>query len=192
MKKYKYENIKNNESGITILVLVITIIILLILAGVSVGTGNKVLKESKLENLKTNMMLIKVKGKEYVENANFNLGTAFDNLTDENEKNNRIGKAKENLKKGTEVSTYNEMIGNMGITESQFQDEKSKLAFYYKLSTQDLNDMGLTNVKSDEENGWYIIKYDIKGVEVEIYNDKGFENGGTNYYSLTDIEKIDI
>ena len=36
------------------------------------------------------MLLIEVKGKEYVENGNFNLGTSFDKLTDENEKNKRI------------------------------------------------------------------------------------------------------
>ena len=63
------------DRGITITTLVITIIVLLIIAGISAGTGNKVIKSSELENVKTNMLLIKAKGKEYVENANFKLGT---------------------------------------------------------------------------------------------------------------------
>ena len=63
------------DKGITMVALVITIIVLIILSGVSVGTVNKIVKSSELENLKTNMLLIKVKGKEYIENANFKLGT---------------------------------------------------------------------------------------------------------------------
>ena len=107
------------NNGITMVALIITIILILILAGIPIGVGSKVIKQSELENLKTNMMLIKVKGKEYVENANFNLGTTFDKITDENEKNSRIEKAKEKLK-GEEVTSSNELDEKMGITESQF------------------------------------------------------------------------
>ena len=88
---------KENK-GITMVALVIIVILLLILVGVSTGTGGNLIKQTKLENLKTNMLLIKVKAKEYVENANFNLGTTFEKLTDETEKNNRIQKAREELK----------------------------------------------------------------------------------------------
>ena len=55
------------------IVLVITIALLLILAGISIQGGGSIIKRADLENLKTDMLLIKVKGKEYVENANFNL-----------------------------------------------------------------------------------------------------------------------
>ena len=63
---------KKNK-GITMIVLVITIALLLILAGISIQGGSSIIKRADLENLKTDMLLIKVKGKEYVENANFNL-----------------------------------------------------------------------------------------------------------------------
>ena len=63
---------KKNK-GITMVALVITIVLLLILAGISIGTGGNIIKRTELENLKTGMLLIEVKGKEYVENANFNL-----------------------------------------------------------------------------------------------------------------------
>ena len=79
---------KKNK-GITMVALVITIVLLLILAGISIGTGGNIIKRTELENLKTGMLLIEVKGKEYVENANFNLGTGFEKLTDETEKSKR-------------------------------------------------------------------------------------------------------
>ena len=181
---------KENK-GITMVVLVITIVVLLILVGISIGTGNKVIKSSELENIKTNMLLIKVKGKEYVENANFNIGTAFDNITDETEKTNRINKAKAELK-GTEITNINEFNGDVGITETQFQKDTTELVFYYNLTTQHLIDMGLSNVESDEKNGWYIIRYDIKNVEVEVYNTAGFENEEDKYYSLNELQNLEI
>ena len=179
------------NNGITMVALIITIILILILAGIPIGVGSKVIKQSELENLKTNMMLIKVKGKEYVENANFNLGTTFDKITDENEKNSRIEKAKEKLK-GEEVTSSNELDEKMGITETQFQEDKSNLIFYYKLSTQDLENMGISKVESDSKNGFYIIKYDVKNAQIDIYNEKGFENQDKTYYTLNEIENLKI
>ena len=81
---------KNNK-GITMIALVITIVLLLILAGISMQSGSDIIKKSELENIKTNMLLIKVKGKEYVESANFNLGTKIETVTAE-EKTKRIEK----------------------------------------------------------------------------------------------------
>lgn len=177
--------------GVTMVVLIIAIVVLLIIAGISVGSGSKIVKKSELENIKTNMLLIEVKAKEYVENANFNIGTAFDKVTDETEKTNRINKAKEQLK-GTEVTDANEFNGNIGITETQIQEDNSNLIFYYKLTTEELKNIGLSNVESNEKKGWYIIKYDVKNVEVEVYNTVGFENEEQIYYSLTDLEKLSI
>lgn len=179
------------NKGVTMVVLVITIIVLLIIAGISVGTGNKMVKQSELENIKTNMLLIEVKAKEYVENANFNIGTAFDKVTNATEKSNRINKAKEQLK-GTEVTDANVFNGNIGITATQIQEDNAKLVFYYKLSTEELIDIGLSNVESNEEMGWYIVKYDVKNVEVEIYNTVGFQHEKTVYYSLSELENLNV
>lgn len=68
-------NIKNSK-GITLIILVISIIVLLILAGVTITAGTESIKKAKLETLRTNMLLIKAKGKEYCEEANFRTGTA--------------------------------------------------------------------------------------------------------------------
>lgn len=180
---------KENK-GITMVTLIITIIVLLIIAGISIGTGNKVIKSSELENVKTNMLLIKAKGKEYVENANFKLGTNLDKLTDE-DKNNRITAAKAELKEGEEI-TDEDILKNIGITQEDIAKDKANYIYYYKLEKSDLTDMGLSNVKSGEKNGWYIIKYDITNVEVEVYNTQGFERDGKNYYSLNELQNLDI
>ena len=145
------------NNGITMVALIITIILILILAGIPIGVGSKVIKQSELENLKTNMMLIKVKGKEYVENANYSLWTGFDKIKDENEKNTRIENAKSKLK-GTEIQNASE-LSKFGITSDQFEREKNNLNLYYTLSTSDLEEIGMQDVSS---KGQYIIKYNIK------------------------------
>lgn len=180
---------KNN--GITMVALVITVIILLILSGISINAGSNIITKSKLENIKTDMMLIKVKGKEYVENANFNLGTSFEKLTDENEKNTRLENAKTKLK-GTEIENIEDLDSKLSITSDKFKEEKENMIYYYKLSTQDLEDMGIENVKSDEKNGEYIIKYNIKNIEIEIYNTQGFKNEDKYYYSLSELESLEL
>lgn len=180
---------KKNK-GITMIVLVITIIILLILSSISINVGNKVIRESELENLKTNMLLIKVKGKEYIENANFNLGTTIDTVSEE-EKIKRIVTAKEKLV-GEEITNADIFGGNINISQETLTSDNSNYIYYYKLSTQNLIDMGLTNVKSDLKNGWYIAKYDIKNVEIEVYNTEGFGNDKQMYYSLTQLQDYNI
>lgn len=181
---------KENK-GITMVVLIITIVILLILAGISINAGDKMIQASKLENIKVNMLSIKAKGKEFVEKANFTLGTNYDSITDEDEKNLLIENVKSNFK-GAEIKESGELSENLGITDEQFQEDKNNLIFYYKLSSQNLMDMGISNVESDKKNGRYIIKYDIKNVQVEVYNDKGFEKNGNTYYSLNQIEKLEF
>ncbi len=174
---------KSNK-GITMVVLVLTIIILLILAGISIGTGNNVIEKSKLENIKTNMLLIEVKAKEAAKDANFNLGTSYESIIDETQKIERLQQAKLQLK-GTIIENVNEL--NIGVEKGM-----DELEIFCKLSTEDITNMGITNVSSDDKDGYYIIKYDIRNIGVEIYNTKGFKVENKTYYSLTDIQNLDI
>ncbi len=178
---------KQNK-GITMVALVITIVVLLIIVGISIGTGSNVIKASQLENLKTNMLLIKVKAKEHVENANFQLGTNFETADN---KETRIANAKEELK-GEELKDSSIFDNGININQDKLTSDNSNYIYYYKLSTNDLSDMGLSKVDSDDKNGWYIIKYDIKNLETEIYNTLGFENNGEKYYSLTEMQNINL
>ncbi len=179
---------KKNK-GITMVALVITIVILLIIAGISIGTGNNIIKQTEIENIKTNMLLIKVKGLEYAENANFKLGTNIDTIKEGEEKSNRIQKAKAELK-GEEIVDANQLSNKIGITQENLVEENATYIYYYKLTSENLTEMGIANVKSDDKNGLYIIRYDIKNAQVEIYNLKGIENEGKTYYSLSEINKI--
>lgn len=174
---------KSNK-GITMVVLVLTIIILLILAGISIGTWNNVIEQSKLENLKTNMLLIEVKSKEAAQNANFNLGTSYDTIVDTNQKNERLQQTKLQLK-GEIIENVNEL--NIGVEKGT-----DELEFFCRLSTEDIINMGITNIDSDDKNGYYIVKYDIRNIGVEIYNTKGFKVENKTYYSLTDIQNLNI
>ena len=176
--------------GITTISLVITIIILIILASVSIKAGSNVIENSKFQNLKTNMLLIEVKAKEYVENANFNLGTNISAVTEE-EKNSRIQKAKECLK-GEEITDGEIFNENVNITTDTIVEDNTNNIYYYKLSEEQLIEMGLKNIETGEKAGWYIIKYNVKDLSIDIYNTVGFENEGNRYYSLNEIKNVEI
>ena len=47
-------------------------------------------------------------------------------------------------------------------------------------------------VESDSKNGFYIIKYNVKNAQIDIYNEKGFENQDKTYYTLNEIENLKI
>lgn len=88
-------NLKNNK-GITLIALSITIIVLLILASITIYSGTESIKKAQLENLKTNMLLIKAKAKEYVEQASFKNGVDDTKIKEE---------VKSELK-GTKIEDY--------------------------------------------------------------------------------------
>lgn len=93
------------------------------------------------------------------------------------------------------AKTYNLVEGNIfnnntKITTEKIQEDNKNNTYYYKLSTPNLIDMGLKNVKSDEKNGYYIVKYNLKESTIEIYNTEGFDDEGNVVYSLTDIKQV--
>lgn len=161
--------VKNNK-GITLIALTITIIMLLILASITIYSGKESIKKAQLESLKTNMLLIKAKAKEYVEQASFKNGVNKSEISEE---------AKNELK-GKEANASDYSKQNITINGGEI---------LYKLTSDNLKEMGLKDVKlgSNEE---YLVKYNIKDVTVEVYNTSGYENNGTTVYSLSELEKI--
>ena len=59
------KNIKK-ENGITLIALGVTIIVLLIIASIGVYSGKETIKQAQLEEMRTTMLLIQAKSKEYV------------------------------------------------------------------------------------------------------------------------------
>lgn len=62
---------KSNNNGVTLIALTITIIVMLIIAGITIYGGSKLIQNAKVEDVKTNMLLVQAEVKNYVEQAKF-------------------------------------------------------------------------------------------------------------------------
>ena len=164
------------ENGITMIVLTITIVIMIILAGVTVYYGMGLVQDVKLQDLRTNMMLIQAKAKEYVEEVNFQLV----NVTDEDKKSQIKS---ENLK-GISLtdSSIDSNVLNAAEATGKIEGEK---ADYYYLTPENLNEMGLEDMPT-EEYGYFIVKYDIENISVDVINTKGYRGN----YNLEQLNSL--
>ena len=156
------------EKGVTLVILVVAVMILMIIAGIIIDSGIKSVKKAELESLKTNLLLIQAKGKEYVENANFHIGTS------EEAQKEQI-KA-ENLK-GTKYT------GELPVTLNEKQEA-------YELNSSDMNDMGLSNLSDKAQD--YIVIYNIEEEAVDVIYKPGITRDNQKYYTLSAIEEAGI
>ena len=162
------------EQGITLVALSVTIIVLIIIAGISVYSGKDVIKNGKLEELRTNMLLVQVKARETVEQANFKMGPNPD-ATKKAEVRAEVYETEAKLKK----------VSDLGITVPPGANS----ADCYAVTEESLQNWGLNKIElSDGE--YYIIQFDDTNAKVEIYNTLGYSNNGTMVYSLTQIDNI--
>lgn len=165
-----------NENGVTLIALIITIIVMLIIAGIGIYAGQDSIKKAQLESLKTNMLLIKAKTKEYVEQVNFKAGPTNDQ-----------SKAEVARK---EIYVDSGKLTKISDAPSEVQNEVGKLNLQndkqnYYAPREALDNMGLNQVSTGEGN-YYIISFDENNISVEIYNTSGYQNK----YSLTEIDQL--
>ena len=175
-KKGEIVKMKKNNKGVTLIALVVTIIILLILASIGIGAGKSTIKKAQLENLKTNMLLIQAKSKEYVEEAGFKIGTNTEDVE-------KINSARQ------EVYTANAQLGEkLTASEipSQFNITDSETNPCYFLTDDAKKSWGLDKIetKNDEK---YLIQFNETEETVEVYNTIGYEGK----YKLSEIEQIE-
>ena len=165
------------EKGITILSLILTIVLLGILASVTLYSSRETIDKAKLEELRTNMLLIQAKAQEYVEQANFKIGikpTDEAQLADYESKKQTVreevyvGEAKLEKANPSESS-------NIDITDN-----------FYKVTQEALKNWKLDTIEM-KDNESYLIAFDDENAKVEIYNTKGYKA----HYSLTDIDAIE-
>ncbi len=161
---------KSRNKGITLISLVITIIILLIIAGIAVYSGKEMIQKANLEELKTNMLLIEAKAKEYVEKANFKMGINPD----------------DNKKSIVREEVYVTSAKLKPASESMPDNTKIPVSECYVLTEETLNEWGLNKIELDKDEK-YLVKFDENNLQVEVYNTKGYNEK----YSLTDIEEIE-
>ncbi len=159
------------EEGVTLVALSITIIVIIILAGIAINGSTNMIKKAKLEELKTNMLLIQAKAREYVEDATFKMGINPDEPK-KNSVRNEVYIENAKLQKATD----DEIPSNFGITDR---------TTCYWLTSEAQTSWGLGKM-SLESNENYLIQFDETNVTVEIYNTKGYQGN----YSLTVIDQI--
>ena len=167
-------NIKNNK-GVTLIVLVITIIVILILAGITINAGTETIKKAQFETLRTNMLLIRAKAKEYCEEANFKVGPVQE-------------PTEEDIKKGTDFLSNDKNLSTPETTPSIIDDTFNFIA---ELDNETLKSMGLNEVANTNNAGTFYVGFKIKDNKVEVYNSNGYNaTDGKTYYKLSEIEKL--
>ena len=160
------------ENAITLISLAITVIVILIISSVATYSGKEIIRKGKLEELRTNMLLIQAKAKEYVEDANFKMGLAPD----------------ETRKEEVRESVYVDGAKLEKVNAQEYGIDNSSVC--YKVTKETLNIWGLDKIEL-KDNEDYLIAFDDENATVEIYNTKGFvDDNGDTRNSLTDIEKI--
>lgn len=160
------------ENAITLISLAITVIVILIISSVATYSGKEIIRKGKLEELRTNMLLIQAKAKEYVEDANFKMGLAPD----------------ETRKEEVRESVYVDGAKLKEVNAQEYGIDNSSVC--YKVTKETLNIWGLDKIEL-KDNEDYLIAFDDENATVEIYNTKGFvDDNGDTRNSLTDIEEI--
>lgn len=164
-------NFQHNK-GMSFKSIIVIIAILAIFVTIIINSLNKMIEKQELESLKTNMLIIQAKAKEYCENAKNKLGTT---PTDESKQN-----AKQYLDETGSI--YYESLG-LDINKFNIEDTE----YLYLLTKDNFDKMGLNEIESNEKSGYYFIKYNIESETVEVYNSKGYTKDGITYYSLSDM-----
>ena len=172
-----------NEKGITMIALIITIVILLIIAGIAISGGKSTIKKANLESLKTNMMLIKAKALECVEEVNFKLGPNNQKIDEiDTIRSNIYESANENSAKLKKVSEIRTEKPDIVIPSAVPQDTT-----VYWVTEDTMDKWGLNKMELSKGEA-YLVKFNESEAKVEIYNTIGFDGK----YSLTDISEIDV
>ena len=161
--------IKENK-GITLVALVVTIVVLLIIAGIGINYGIDTIKRAQLEELRTNMLLIEAKAKEYVEEANFKMGKSPDDAK------------KAEVRQEVYVDTA-KLLPSTNVSAPP----SIPVSECYLVTEDTMKSWGLEDIKL-EDGEEYLIKFDDTNATVEVYNTLGYDGK----YSLTDIDNLEV
>ena len=150
---------KSNR-GITIVALIATIIIMLILATVTIEFGTGAVEKTKLEDLKTTMLLIKGRAKIVADKEGF--GEDYDNT---------------GMIKLTDATGY-----DISRLEGIFKGLDTSNLYIWEQTAMDNNNIQVTITNTD----FFVIDYVAK----EVYYSLGYTYEGNTYYSLTQMQNI--
>lgn len=164
-----------NEGGKSIVTLVILTILVIIGASVIINFVKQMMAETKVEDLKTNMLLMQAETKKGLEEVCFRIV----NLNSSKEEDlAKINEIKKEYLKGTILSSspieVQEAIKN--VPDITFDEN------CYYLDESYLNEIGIKGIDSSQL-GYFIVKYNFSNADIEVINTNGFEGK----YTLTQI-----
>lgn len=168
---------KNEGKGLikTIIAIVILVMLIAIIAKVS----TKVITNTQLKDLKTDMLLIQQQAKKYSEEVSKETVNLDQTKEEDSEKITEVEKTQ---LLGTKVSECSKEIQGKAK-----QAGVENLEEYYCLNKQDLETMGISNIKI-KDGEYFLVKYNLEDTEI-IYTE-GFEYEENVYYKLTELEEI--
>ena len=167
-----------SQAGKTFIKLMIAIIIIAIIVIVGIYYSKNMIQKTQLQDFKTNMLLIQVKAKEVLEQVSF----------EKNKINNNditLETLKEQYLVGTPLTS--EMLESFPQQVKELINSEN-LSEYYYFTTEQLNELGINNAKSDGEDGYYIVRYIMDtDASVEVINTKDYEGN----YTIEQIELLE-
>ena len=164
-----------NECVKSIVILVIMTILVIIGASVIINLAKQMVAETKVEDLKTNMLLMQAETKKGLEEVCFRIV----NLNSSNEEDlTKINNIKKEYLKGIMLSNSPTEVqeATKNVPDITFDEN------CYYLDEFCLSEMGIKETNSNEL-GYFIVKYDFSNADIEIINTNGFEGK----YTLTQI-----
>ena len=167
-----------SQAGKTFIKLMIAIIIIAIIVIVGIYYSKNMIQKTQLQDFKTNMLLIQVKAKEVLEQVSFEKNKINNN-------NITLETLKEKYLVGTPLTS--EMLESFPQQVKELINSEN-LSEYYYFTTEQLNELGINNAKSDGEDGYYIVRYIMDtDASVEVINTKGYEGK----YTIEQIELLE-
>ena len=164
-----------NESGKSIVILIILTILVIIGVAVVINYAKEMVAETKIQDLRTNMLLMQAEVKKGLEEVCFQTVNLEESKEDDLTKINEI--KKEHLD-GTKLSEapveVQEAVKN--VPNVEFNDN------CYYLDETTLTEIGIKKIDTNEF-GYFIVKYDFAKAGIEVINTKGYDGN----YTLTQI-----
>ena len=159
------------QKGVAIPVLIIGVVIIIAIASIIVHYAEDMVEENRLQDLRTNMLLIQAETKKDLEEVCFQTA-------------NLDAKKEEDLAKINEIKK--EKLKGTIVQESEVKDSIPQEITIdencYYLDETNLNEIGVKDL-NPEKYGYFIVKYNFENITVEVINTKGYEGK----YTLTKL-----
>lgn len=176
-----------NNRGITLVALTVTIVVIIIISTISISIGRDLIDKSKVENLITNMLIIKSKARvfeEEVESKTWDFSHAI-------EEGSTISK-KEEGRRDHFKNEYNFILIDSSNSSTFGISTLENDSVYYALGEEALGKMGVASLLEDGKS-YYIVKYTVKDnkyEDIDVYYTKGIKYDKNKYYTLSELQEI--